>query len=145
MARMVAAPRIRRKINGLPLELAPCPDDLSKAPYLPFPSLARACVAVDPRMSPVLSDAVFWVAVVACAVAQLAILRSVLGTKGLVRPTPATGAPLRAQPRAVEIAWAVLPALALAAVLALTWRALHPAAPDSATSATPAAITAAEV
>ena len=80
-------------------------------------------------ISPNLADAIFWVAVAACLVAQVAILRSVLVTRG--------GSAAR---RAAEIAWAVAPAVALALVLAATWRTLHPAA-----GARPAAVaTAAE-
>jgi heme/copper-type cytochrome/quinol oxidase subunit 2 len=67
------------------------------------------------------ADAIFWVAVACCAVAQVAILRSVL-----VSPVEA-GEPVRssAARRAVEIAWAVLPGVALAIVFAYTWRAIH--------------------
>jgi len=54
---------------------------------------------------------VFWAAVAACAVAQVAIVRSVVAS------------PRR---RASEIAWAVLPAVALVALLFVTWRRLRP-------------------
>lgn len=72
-------------------------------------------------MTPFLADAIFWVAVVCCVVAQIAILRAT------VPPATTAAAPL-AQPvrRVQEIVWAVVPALALAGVLVLTWRALHP-------------------
>ena len=63
-------------------------------------------------MTPLLADVLFWLAAGCCAVAELAIVRSVAGAR-----------------RASEMVWAVLPALALAAVLALTWRAMH-AGPD---------------
>ena len=56
-------------------------------------------------------DAVFWAAVASCAVAQAAIVRSVV---------------ISPRRRAIELAWAVLPALALGAVLLVTWRRLHP-------------------
>ena len=62
-------------------------------------------------MSISLSDAVFWAAVACCAVAQVAIVRSVVAS------------PKR---RAVESTWAILPAFALGAVLVLTWLRLHP-------------------
>lgn len=67
------------------------------------------------------ADAIFWVAVACCAVAQVAILRSVL-----VSPVEA-GEPVRSSVarRAAEIAWAVLPGVALAVVFAYTWRAIH--------------------
>ncbi|HVX40301.1 MAG TPA: hypothetical protein VHB25_12080 [Gemmatimonadaceae bacterium] len=70
------------------------------------------------------ADAIFWIAVASCAVAQLAILHSIV-----VSPTRAA---LRGQAagstaqRAIEIFWAVLPGLALAAVFFFTWRAMHP-------------------
>ena len=52
----------------------------------------------------------FWAAAIVCAVAHLGILRSVL----------------RSRERGVaEIAWAVLPAVVLAAVLVMTWRSMH--------------------
>ena len=70
-------------------------------------------------ISPTLADAIFWVAVAACLVAQTAILRSVLRTGAASRGT--TGAR-----RGAEILWAVAPAVALALVLAATWRTLHP-------------------
>ena len=57
------------------------------------------------------ADAVFWAAVASCAVAQVAIVRSVVTS------------PRR---RAIEMAWAVLPALGLSAALVLTWHRLHP-------------------
>ena len=67
------------------------------------------------------ADAVFWVAVACCVVAELFILRSTLLARG-----PQSGKPLPSRRRAAEVAWAVLPAVALALVLAATWRAIHP-------------------
>lgn len=70
------------------------------------------------------TEVTFWVAAVACAAAQLAIVRSVV-----IARAPAGSddvprvAPVR---RAGEVAWAIVPALALAGVLVLTWRAVHP-------------------
>lgn len=71
-----------------------------------------------------LPDVVFWASVVLCAVAQVAILRSVF----VARHTPPPIAPSAVPPvrRAVEIVSALVPAVALAALLALTWRAIHP-------------------
>ena len=84
-------------------------------------------------MSNALADAIFWIAVASCTVAQVAILRSIFNTAPEGAPAAAPGAP-RIH-RAMEIVWAILPALALAAVLALTWRAMqrerHPAAGHS--------------
>lgn len=85
-----------------------------------------------PSLPPALADAIFWIAVAACAVAQVAILRSVLVVRPradgpLQRPSDRVQpAPLARRP--LEVFWAVVPALALAATLALTWRALHPGA-----------------
>jgi len=77
------------------------------------------------------ADAIFWVAVACCVVAQLAILRS-----AFVSPaTPATPgpsdsadgrAPASAGRRAGEIAWAILPGVALIVLFFYTWRAIHP-------------------
>jgi hypothetical protein len=56
---------------------------------------------------------------VACiAVAQLYILRSALGAAIVAN----ADAPLPRPRRAAEVAWAVLPALALALVLWMTWK-----------------------
>ena len=56
---------------------------------------------------------------VACiAVAQLFILRSALGAAIIAN----ADAPLPRPRRAAEVAWAVLPAIALALVLWMTWK-----------------------
>jgi predicted membrane protein len=61
-------------------------------------------------LSPTLAKSLYWVAVCVCGLAHLAILRSI------VRSVPR---------RRTEIAWAIVPALALAAVLVMTWRRLY--------------------
>ena len=72
-------------------------------------------------MSLRIADAIFWIAVAFCAVAQVAIVQSVI-----VSPARAPEhAPASATRRAVEIAWAILPGVALAIVLVFTWRAIH--------------------
>ena len=78
-----------------------------------------------------LADAVFWVAVVCCAVAQWFILRGAMG----VHAAPPGGGLVPATRRAAEAAWAVVPAVALALVLAATWRAIHPGHPAGSTPA----------
>jgi heme/copper-type cytochrome/quinol oxidase subunit 2 len=88
-------------------------------------------------MNPTVADAIFWVAVVACAIAQLAITRSVLGARRPELPADARVVPPR---RSTELAWALIPALALAGVLALTWRTLHPAAAPLAPAGAAAAL-----
>ncbi len=64
-----------------------------------------------------LAEAIFWIAALACVVAQLALLRSSISTTGQARsdlvPT---------SPRRTELAWSILPALALAALLFFTWK-----------------------
>jgi heme/copper-type cytochrome/quinol oxidase subunit 2 len=72
-------------------------------------------------MSLSLADAIFWVAVACCVIAQLAIVRSVLVSPARVPDSQ----PTSTGRRVVEIAWAVLPGVALAFVLLLTWRAMH--------------------
>lgn len=71
-------------------------------------------------MNPYFRDGIFWVAVVCCVVATVAIVRSTVTAS-----TPDQERPIAARHRAVEIAYAVLPALALAAVLAATWLRLR--------------------
>ena len=77
-------------------------------------------------MPSALSDAIFWVAVACCAVAELFILRSAFAA----HPAPGADGALPRVRRPVEVLWAVLPAVGLALVLAATWRALHPS-PES--------------
>jgi heme/copper-type cytochrome/quinol oxidase subunit 2 len=69
------------------------------------------------------ADAIFWIAAVCCAVAQTAILHS-----AIVSPARAasTAEPTTAARRAGEIAWAVIPGIALALVMVWTWHAMHP-------------------
>jgi heme/copper-type cytochrome/quinol oxidase subunit 2 len=85
--------------------------------------------AIIPRyLACSLVDILFWIAVVCCVIAQVAIARSTLGA-------PARGGELRPgipRPRrSIEIAWTVLPAVGLALALVMTWRAIHrPAVTD---------------
>ena len=67
------------------------------------------------------ADAIFWIAVACCVVAQVAILRSVFAARGPEAPGGGMP-PLR---RGLEVLWAVVPALGLALVLVLTWRAMQ--------------------
>lgn len=71
-----------------------------------------------------LADAIFWVAVACCSIAQLAILRSAVVSPAQRASVSGGAAPSGAR-RAAEIAWAVIPGIALAAVLLFTWRAMH--------------------
>ncbi len=63
----------------------------------------------------------FWVAVTCCLTAQIAIVRSVIGS----RPQGGSGAGIPRPRRAVELAWTLIPAAVLVLVLVLTWHALH--------------------
>ncbi|HET7457961.1 MAG TPA: hypothetical protein VFJ74_09915 [Gemmatimonadaceae bacterium] len=85
-------------------------------------------------MLSLLSDALFWVAVAVCAVAQAAIVRSALGVQQTAAAPGTTLPPLR---RAVEVAWTIVPALALATLLVFTWRAMHPPVVHSSPRPTP--------
>ena len=89
-------------------------------------------------MRPAVADAIYWSAVVCCVVAQIAILRSALARHRPPAGAPATLPPVR---RGVELVWALLPALALAGVLAFTWRAVRARAGDLPGAAVPAAET----
>jgi hypothetical protein len=71
-------------------------------------------------MSIHLADAIFWIAVACCSVAQLAILHSVV-----ISPARMASRETSRARRVAEIAWAVLPGIALAFVFAATWRAMH--------------------
>ena len=64
-----------------------------------------------------LAEAIFWIAALACVVAQIALLRSSFRIKKDSRSEL-----VPASPRAVELAWAILPALALSVLLVITWR-----------------------
>jgi heme/copper-type cytochrome/quinol oxidase subunit 2 len=70
-------------------------------------------------LSPIVSTIVFWLAVVACTAGEFAIIRS--ARRGPL--TQGTGYPLVR--RGPEVVWAVIPAIALAIVLVMTWRTMH--------------------
>jgi heme/copper-type cytochrome/quinol oxidase subunit 2 len=72
-------------------------------------------------MSLQFAEILFWIAAASCAVAELAILRAVFSPYG----NASSSAPMPHSPRGAEMLWAVLPAIALAALLAATWRAIH--------------------
>lgn len=76
------------------------------------------------------ADGLFWSSVACCAFAQYLILRSVGGRRHV--PEPSAHLPRRRG--AMEVLWAVVPALALGVLLAFTWRAMHgaPVTPSAA-------------
>ena len=94
-------------------------------PPSPFPQRAfNAASLAEFPMSFSLADAIFWIAVACCAVAQLAIVHSVV-----ISPARVPGSqPPSTTRRVAELAWAVIPGGALAFVLVFTWRAMHAAA-----------------
>jgi heme/copper-type cytochrome/quinol oxidase subunit 2 len=69
------------------------------------------------------ADGLFWSSVACCAIAQCFILRSVGGRRHVPEPS----ARLPRQRGGVELVWAIVPAVALAALFFVTWRAMHPA------------------
>ncbi|HEX5437699.1 MAG TPA: hypothetical protein VFW98_11105 [Gemmatimonadaceae bacterium] len=68
-----------------------------------------------------MADAFFWLAVLCCVVAQVAITRSAFRTPG--RAEGAGDVPL--PHRVSEIAWTLIPAVGLALVLMVTWHVIH--------------------
>lgn len=70
------------------------------------------------------ADAIFWIAVACCAVAQVAIVRS-----SIVSPVQAasSGASSTGRRRALEVCWAIIPGIVLALLFVATWRLMHPA------------------
>lgn len=96
-----------------------------------------------PAMNPDLARTIFWLAAASCAIAQGALIWSVLaGPAGGSYPEDRRKRPRRggfrwgpdrrasapgsgvSTSRELEIGWAILPALALVALLAATWLAL---------------------
>jgi heme/copper-type cytochrome/quinol oxidase subunit 2 len=67
-----------------------------------------------------LADAIFWIAAVACVIAEVAILRSTYVTRGAERSSL-----VPASSRSGEIAWAIIPAIVLAALLGATWQKIQ--------------------
>ena len=68
-----------------------------------------------------LPELLFWICVAACAVGQLAVLRSVLTG----RAPGAVSEDAARRRRSSEIVWTILPALMLLVVLVFTWRAVR--------------------
>ena len=86
-------------------------------------------------MPHLLATALFWLSVACCLVAQLLIIRSVVAARRL----PAVRPELPRARGSVEVMWAVVPGIALAALLFFTWRAIgaerHAVVPDGPASA----------
>jgi hypothetical protein len=71
-------------------------------------------------MNQPLAETIFWIAALACLIAQLAILRSTFAARS---PDKSTLVP-SASPRS-EVVWAILPGLALVVVLTATWQRIE--------------------
>ena len=71
-------------------------------------------------MNQPLADIIFWVAAVACVIAEIAILRSTFVAR---RVTKSESVPSASQTG--ELVWAVIPAIALAVVLVATWQRIE--------------------
>ena len=71
-------------------------------------------------MNQPLAETIFWIAAAACVIAELAILRSTFAARSANKselvPT--------ASPRG-ELAWAIIPAIALGVVLTATWQRIE--------------------
>jgi len=66
-------------------------------------------------MNQPLAETVFWIAAIACVIAQLAILRSTFAARTANKSDLVPAASRRS-----ELAWAIIPALALVVVLSAT-------------------------
>ena len=66
----------------------------------------------------------FWFAALSCAAGQILIIRSTWRAREHAATAPMPAGVPRPGVRS-EIVWVVLPAVMLALVLALTWRAMH--------------------
>jgi heme/copper-type cytochrome/quinol oxidase subunit 2 len=71
-------------------------------------------------MNQPLAETIFWIAAVACVIAEAAILRSTFAAQRANRSEL-----VPASPRSGELAWAVVPALALCALLVVTWQRIQ--------------------
>jgi heme/copper-type cytochrome/quinol oxidase subunit 2 len=71
-------------------------------------------------MNQPLAETIFWIAAVACVIAEAAILRSTFAAQRANRSEL-----VPASPRSGELAWAVVPALALCALLIMTWQRIQ--------------------
>jgi heme/copper-type cytochrome/quinol oxidase subunit 2 len=71
-------------------------------------------------MNQPLAETIFWIAAAACAIAEVAILRSTFAARYANKSEL-----VPASPRSSELAWAIIPALALSAVLVATWQKIE--------------------
>ena len=71
-------------------------------------------------MNQPLAETIFWIAAALCVIAELAILRSTFAARRAIKSELVPSA----SPRG-EIAWAIIPALALGVVLTSTWQRIE--------------------
>ncbi len=71
-------------------------------------------------MNQPLAEIIFWIAALACAVAELAILRFSFATQRLNKSELVPSAS-----RSGELVWAILPALALSVLVVVTWQRME--------------------
>lgn len=71
-------------------------------------------------MNQPLAETIFWIAALACAVAEIAILRSTIAQKRAQNPSLVS-----VSSPAAELVWAVIPAVALSLLLLATWRRIE--------------------
>ncbi|HJQ11550.1 MAG TPA: hypothetical protein VJ840_11035 [Gemmatimonadaceae bacterium] len=71
-------------------------------------------------MNQPLAETIFWIAALACVVAEIAILRSIIAQRRAQNPTLVPAAS-----RVMEIVWGILPAIALSFLLVATWRRIQ--------------------
>jgi heme/copper-type cytochrome/quinol oxidase subunit 2 len=71
-------------------------------------------------MNQPLAEAIFWIAALACVVAEIAILRSTYAARKVEKSTLVPEAP-----RGGEIVWAIVPAVALSVLLVATWQKIQ--------------------
>ncbi len=69
--------------------------------------------------------AIFWIAAFLCVIAEIAILRSMVRGSRTTPPSAASDAVVPRGRPAVELIWAIAPAIGLLVVLALTRDALQ--------------------
>jgi heme/copper-type cytochrome/quinol oxidase subunit 2 len=68
-----------------------------------------------------LREILFWSSAICCLLAQVLIVRSVLGVRTLPEPRPE----LPRSRDGMELVWALLPAVALGVLFFFTWRAIE--------------------
>jgi heme/copper-type cytochrome/quinol oxidase subunit 2 len=71
-------------------------------------------------MNQPLAEGIFWIAVLVCVVAQIAILRSTYAARKVEK-----SALVPAASRGGEIVWAIVPVVALSVLLVATWQKIE--------------------